>query len=119
MKFVLGTISTFSSWGLAPDLSIKPDVSAPGGQIYSTWVQIRYSIIYISLTTILYSFPLDRGSYATLRYNYDYITLLMLINITIAVQVWQVLMWQASLHCYNKHAAEIEASILKKYDHQL
>ncbi|KAI8147925.1 peptidase S8/S53 domain-containing protein [Fennellomyces sp. T-0311] len=42
-----GTISTFSSWGLAPDLSIKPDVSAPGGQIYST-------------------FPLERGSYATL-----------------------------------------------------
>ncbi|KAI9270540.1 peptidase S8/S53 domain-containing protein [Phascolomyces articulosus] len=42
-----GTISSFSSWGLAPDLSIKPDVSAPGGQIFST-------------------FPMDRGSYATL-----------------------------------------------------
>ena len=32
----IGTISAFSSWGLGPDLSIKPDVSAPGGQIYST-----------------------------------------------------------------------------------
>ncbi|KAI7849102.1 peptidase S8/S53 domain-containing protein [Circinella umbellata] len=33
-----GTISTFSSWGLGPDLSIKPDLSAPGGQIYSTYL---------------------------------------------------------------------------------
>ncbi|KAI9467880.1 hypothetical protein BDB00DRAFT_902278 [Zychaea mexicana] len=40
-------MSAFSSWGLAPDLSIKPDLSAPGGQIYST-------------------FPTNRGSYATL-----------------------------------------------------
>lgn len=31
-----GTISSFSSWGLGPDLSLKPDLSAPGGQIYST-----------------------------------------------------------------------------------
>lgn len=31
-----GTISSFSSWGLGPDLSLKPDISAPGGQIYST-----------------------------------------------------------------------------------
>lgn len=31
-----GTISVFSSWGLGPDLSLKPDISAPGGQIYST-----------------------------------------------------------------------------------
>lgn len=31
-----GSISSFSSWGLGPDLSLKPDLSAPGGQIYST-----------------------------------------------------------------------------------
>lgn len=31
-----GSISSFSSWGLGPDLSLKPDISAPGGQIYST-----------------------------------------------------------------------------------
>ncbi|KAI8997124.1 peptidase S8/S53 domain-containing protein [Pilobolus umbonatus] len=42
-----GHISTFSSWGLGPDLSLKPDISAPGGQIYSIY-------------------PIDLGSYATL-----------------------------------------------------
>ncbi|KAI8075789.1 peptidase S8/S53 domain-containing protein [Gilbertella persicaria] len=42
-----GFISDFSSWGLGPDLSLKPDLSAPGGQMYSTY-------------------PLDLGSYATL-----------------------------------------------------
>ena len=31
-----GLISTFSSYGLAPDLSLKPDIAAPGGNIYST-----------------------------------------------------------------------------------
>lgn len=35
-----GRISSFSSWGLGPDLSLKPDISAPGGQIYSTYVYI-------------------------------------------------------------------------------
>ncbi|KAI9308688.1 peptidase S8/S53 domain-containing protein [Cunninghamella echinulata] len=42
-----GKMSAFSSWGLGPDLSIKPDISAPGGQIYSTY-------------------PLELGGYATL-----------------------------------------------------
>jgi len=31
-----GLISSFSSYGLAPDLSVKPDIGAPGGDIYST-----------------------------------------------------------------------------------
>lgn len=31
-----GLISSFSSYGLAPDLSLKPDIGAPGGNIYST-----------------------------------------------------------------------------------
>ncbi|MFZ5814202.1 MAG: S8 family serine peptidase [Bacillota bacterium] len=31
-----GLISDFSSWGLSPDLTLKPDVAAPGGNIYST-----------------------------------------------------------------------------------
>ncbi len=31
-----GLISSFSSFGLAPDLSIKPDIGAPGGTIRST-----------------------------------------------------------------------------------
>lgn len=42
-----GTISSFSSWGPAPDLAIKPDLTAPGGNIYSTY-------------------PLSLGGYATL-----------------------------------------------------
>lgn len=32
----IGLISSFSSWGLGPDLSVKPDITAPGGLIYST-----------------------------------------------------------------------------------
>ena len=31
-----GLISSFSSYGLAADLSLKPDIGAPGGNIYST-----------------------------------------------------------------------------------
>ena len=30
------TINDFSSWGVAPDLTLRPDISAPGGNIYST-----------------------------------------------------------------------------------
>ena len=29
-------MSEFSSWGVAPDLSLEPDITAPGGNIYST-----------------------------------------------------------------------------------
>lgn len=32
-----GLISSFSSYGTDAELNLKPDVSAPGGQIYSTW----------------------------------------------------------------------------------
>lgn len=42
-----GLISSFSSYGLSPDLTLKPDISAPGGNIYSTY-------------------PLEDGGYATL-----------------------------------------------------
>jgi subtilisin family serine protease len=31
-----GLISSFSAFGLSPDLSVKPDISAPGGYIFST-----------------------------------------------------------------------------------
>ncbi len=40
-------ISSFSSYGLAPDLSVKPDIGAPGGSIRSTY-------------------PLELGGFATL-----------------------------------------------------
>ncbi len=42
-----GLISSFSSYGLPPDLSLKPDLGAPGGLIWSTY-------------------PLEQGGYATL-----------------------------------------------------
>lgn len=42
-----GLISSFSSWGLSPDLAVKPDLGAPGGNIFS-------------------SYPLEYGGYAVL-----------------------------------------------------
>ncbi len=42
-----GLISSFSSYGLSPDLALKPDIGAPGGLIRSTY-------------------PLEQGSYVTL-----------------------------------------------------
>lgn len=42
-----GLISSFSSFGLAADLTLKPNIGAPGGSIYS-------------------SYPIELGSYATL-----------------------------------------------------
>lgn len=40
-------ISSFSSYGLSPDLELKPDIGAPGGNIYSTY-------------------PLELGGYVTM-----------------------------------------------------
>lgn len=31
-----GKMSDFSSWGITPDLKLKPEITAPGGDIYST-----------------------------------------------------------------------------------
>ena len=42
-----GLISSFSSYGLSPDLALKPDIGAPGGSIYS-------------------SYPLEKGGHTTL-----------------------------------------------------
>ncbi len=42
-----GLISSFSSYGLSPDLALKPDIGAPGGNIYSTY-------------------PLELGGYTTM-----------------------------------------------------
>ena len=42
-----GLISSFSAYGLSPDLQLKPDIGAPGGAIYSTY-------------------PLELGGHATL-----------------------------------------------------
>jgi minor extracellular serine protease Vpr len=37
-----GTISDFSSFGTDAELTLKPDIGAPGGQIYSTWPHQQY-----------------------------------------------------------------------------
>jgi minor extracellular serine protease Vpr len=37
-----GTISDFSSWGLDAHLNLKPDISAPGGNITSTWPMTQF-----------------------------------------------------------------------------
>ncbi len=42
-----GLISSFSSYGLSPDLALKPDIGAPGGNIFS-------------------SYPLEKGGYTTM-----------------------------------------------------
>jgi len=42
-----GLISSFSSYGLSPDLALKPDIGAPGGSIWSTY-------------------PLEKGAYASM-----------------------------------------------------
>ena len=31
------TMSSFSSWGVAGSLTLKPEITAPGGEIYSVW----------------------------------------------------------------------------------
>lgn len=37
-----GRLSSFSSWGPTPDLRIKPEITAPGGKIYSTAEEDEY-----------------------------------------------------------------------------
>ena len=37
-----GSVSKFSSWGPTPDLRIKPEITAPGGHIYSTVENDKY-----------------------------------------------------------------------------
>ena len=38
-------MSDFSSWGVAPDLSLEPDITAPGGNIYSTIDDGQYGLM--------------------------------------------------------------------------
>ena len=40
-----GEISDFSSWGTTPTLEMKPEITAPGGQIYSTLNNNKYGIM--------------------------------------------------------------------------
>ncbi|TKC19499.1 S8 family serine peptidase [Robertmurraya kyonggiensis] len=40
-----GKMSGFSSWGLTPNLDFKPEITAPGGQIYSTLENNQYGMM--------------------------------------------------------------------------
>ncbi len=42
---VAGQISDFSSWGASPDLTLLPDVTAPGGNIYSSVNNGKYGVM--------------------------------------------------------------------------
>lgn len=37
--------SDFSSWGVTPEGELKPDISAPGGEVYSSFNDNRYGVI--------------------------------------------------------------------------
>jgi len=39
-----GKMSSFTSWGLTPNLDFKPEITAPGGQIYSTLENNQYGM---------------------------------------------------------------------------
>lgn len=57
-------ISSFSSWGLAPDLSLKPDLGAPGGTILSTYPLALGGFAFLSGTSM--SAPHVAGAVALL-----------------------------------------------------
>lgn len=38
----MGLMSDFTSWGCTPDLKLKPEITAPGGNIYSTIADNQY-----------------------------------------------------------------------------
>ncbi|KAL8369731.1 hypothetical protein RB595_000185 [Gaeumannomyces hyphopodioides] len=39
-----GTPNTFTSWAATYDLLLKPDVAAPGGNIFSTWPENKFQV---------------------------------------------------------------------------
>lgn len=40
-----GAMSDFTSWGVTPNLDFKPELSAPGGQIFSTFNDNQYGLM--------------------------------------------------------------------------
>ncbi|MFD0771282.1 S8 family serine peptidase [Bacillus sp. CGMCC 1.60114] len=40
-----GTMSSFTSWGVTPSLDFKPEITAPGGKIYSTLNNNQYGLM--------------------------------------------------------------------------
>lgn len=41
----VGQLTEFSSWGTTPSLELKPEISAPGGNIYSTFQDDEYGVM--------------------------------------------------------------------------
>ena len=44
-NYSAGLMSEFTSWGTTPGLELKPEITAPGGQIYSTLQNNRYGMM--------------------------------------------------------------------------
>lgn len=64
-----GTMSSFSSWGCAPNLEIKPEITAPGGYIYSA----TFDNSYVLMSGTSMACPAMAGSAAViLQYLYKY-----------------------------------------------
>ncbi len=40
-----GQMSAFTSWGVTPNLDFKPEITAPGGNIYSTFQDDQYGVM--------------------------------------------------------------------------
>ena len=64
-----GEMSDFSSWGLNSNLSLKPDVSAPGGKIWSTW-PLDHDGPYDSISGTSMATPYTTGVVALLLQQY-------------------------------------------------
>ncbi|MBM7615056.1 S8 family serine peptidase [Alkaliphilus hydrothermalis] len=41
----MGKMSSFTSWGVTPSLDFKPEITAPGGRIYSTFQNNKYGMM--------------------------------------------------------------------------
>ncbi|MEH7332787.1 S8 family serine peptidase [Neobacillus drentensis] len=41
----MGRMTSFTSWGVTPDLHLKPEITAPGGNIYSTVNNDQYEVM--------------------------------------------------------------------------
>ncbi|MDD4291397.1 MAG: leucine-rich repeat protein [Clostridia bacterium] len=59
-------LSSFASWGCTPEMDLKPDITAPGGQIYST-VPSAYGTNYAYMSGTSMSSPNMAGAMAAIR----------------------------------------------------
>lgn len=71
-------MSDFSSWGCSPDLKLKPEITAPGGNIYSTITNNRYESIsgtsmacphITGASALMQQYVNETGRFGTLTYT--------------------------------------------------